>query len=207
MKEPELDLVPVYKAKALKKINAMRKTESQPDIEAVPVLSKAQVLFVTASSREDQPNSCYNCWKFNLRDRTCSILPKEIRVRKFTSGEPYKRIEYWPVCGLHEFGKPNIETPIRRTACDPDYMGLSWVNAPTLGQTCGGTCCGGANGGDDCDYWKPPEGTEDKREASIGFCRVLQTPTANGDCCAAWIDDDILSWQDAQAVIKEQDAK
>lgn len=181
----------------------MREAQSQPDIDIIPVLTKGQVLFVTAGSRNNQPNSCYNCWKFNRQDSTCSILTKTIKVRKFIYGEPFKKIEYWPVCGLHEFGPPNENAPMRRNEEDADYIGLVWINAPAVGQQCGGSNCGGSNGGDDCDYWKPPEGTEDKREAKVGLCRVLQTPTENGDCCAAWDDDDVMLWQDAQAILKK----
>ncbi len=196
------DLSPVYKAKHLRKINSMRMTNSQPDIHIVPTLTKGQVLFVTAASRNGEPSSCYNCWKYNAKDASCSVLPASITVKKFIDGDEYKRIEYWPVCGVHECGRPNNGTPIRRAENDPDYVDLVWINAPKVGQPCGGANCGGSNGGDDCDYWQVRPGEDDKREVRVAFCRVLQTPTANGDCCSAWEDDDVVDWQKAQSVLK-----
>ena len=197
------DVVPEYKAKHLAKINSMRMANSQPAVHVVPVLTKGQVLFVTAASRDNQPNSCYNCHMFNKSDSTCMVHSPDIKIRKFTYGEPYKEIEYWPVCGLHDFGKPNNDEPKRISENDPDYTGLAWINAPRVGQKFGGSNCGGSNGGDDCDYFQVEEGEGDKRTVSIGFCRVLQTPVGNGDCCAAWTDDDLLSWQKAQSLIQE----
>jgi hypothetical protein len=191
----------IFKGKHLSKVNALRMAKSQPESYELPILNKSQVLFVTAESREGQPNSCYNCHLYNKAAKTCMVLPEQIRIEKFTHGEPFKQIEYWPVCGMHDFGKPNEGAASYVSENDPDYVGLVWVNAPKVGQEYGGTSCGGLNGGDDCDYYMV-EGTDDKRAVPGGFCKVLQTPVAGGDCCAAWNDDDIVTWREAQQILK-----
>lgn len=194
--------------KDLPKINSQRRTLTQPDIWIVPQLDKASVLFVTAESRHDEPNSCYNCGKYFASSETCGIIGPHIRIRKFIYGEPYLPVEYWPVCGSHEYGEPSKGDASYSAENDPDFIGLCWINAPKVGQRYGGANCGGSNGGDDCDFWmidgkKGP----DKRDYEEAFCQVLQGPTAKGDCCAAWTDDDILSWQLAQNILRSGQAK
>ena len=45
----------------------------------------------------------------------------------------------------------------------------------------------------------------DKRSEPTAFCRVLQAEVENGAVCAAWADDDQMSWQQAQSILKELD--
>ncbi|SRR5712692_9072650 len=186
-----------YTPKDLPKVDALRKAKSSPSFMGIPILSEASVNFVTAASRENRPNWCGNCIMFNLEDKTCSILPEHIRIETFTI-DPQK---FWPVCGMHKYGKPNEDEPLRHEPFeDPDHVGLSWVNTKNDGREEGGTTCGGLNGGDDCDYYNTPG--EDKREYEVGLCQVLQKNVGGGDCCSAWQDDDLVDWQTAQQHIK-----
>lgn len=191
-----------YREKHLSKVNSIRRAVSQPDIYAVPVLDKAQVLFVPAASMHNEPASCYNCLRYNQVEGTCGIIGERTCVKKFVYGAPDKSIEYWPCCGMHEYGTPNFGPAAYCCTNDPSELGLIWINAPKVGQPLGGANCGGQGGGDDCDYYMT--GIDDKREAPTGFCRVLQTEVNNGDVCVAWTDDDRVSWQEAQAILKEQ---
>jgi len=195
-----------YKAKNLSKINSMRRAISQPtQADIVPVLNKGQVLFVPAAMMENQPASCYNCGFYN-HNQSCQLIGGLVRIRKFTypreATADAKRIEYWPCCGMHSFGEPNYgPAHYCDHPSDPSDLDLLWINAPRPGQEQGGANCGGSNGGDDCDFYMT-EGP-DKRDEPTGFCRVLQAEVANGDVCAAWRDDDRLTWQQAQANLKE----
>jgi hypothetical protein len=199
-----------YQAKpeVVKKINAIRINQSRPDLCGVPILQPGQAMFSPAASAHDEPRSCYNCFMFNETAESCAILPEHIKIRKFTS--PLKRednakpIEFWPVCGYWIHGTPNMGPAIHHAEISPEDAGLSWINAPEPGQEYGGACCGGRNGGDDCDFWMISSESGDKRAEDTGFCRVLQTDTANMDCCACWIDDDILDWRMVQERFNEK---
>lgn len=197
-----------YQAKPelVKKINAIRINQSRPDLCGVPILQPGQVSFSPASAAHEEPRSCYNCFMYNY-GKSCAILPPRLEIRKFTS--PLKRednakpIEFWPVCGYWVYGKPNYGPARYSAELSPDDAGLSWINAPEIGQEQGGASCGGKNGGDDCDFWLV-EGDGDKREEATGFCRVLQRDTDNLDCCSAWIDDDILDWRMVQERFRQE---
>jgi hypothetical protein len=190
-----------YTPKYLAKINSIRRAVSQPDIYTVPTLDKASVLFVSAAEMHNEPASCYNCRFYNY-GKSCGLIGALPIIRKFTYGAPDKEIEYWPCCGAHEHGAPNYGVESYRAANSPTTLGLLWINAPKRGLDYGGANCGGSNGGDDCDFYMTD--VDDKRSAPTGFCRVLQSEVANGDVCAAWIDDDRVTWQQAQAILKEQ---
>lgn len=197
---------PIYKSAQLKKVNSLRRANSLVEIEDAPILDKGQVQFVTAEESDNEPCSCYNCEFYNA-GATCYFFGPSIAVRKFIfPAEPTadaKPIEYWPVCGAQHHGKPNKgRERFADTLSDPDNLGLGWVNAPRVGLEYGGANCGGGNGGDDCDLYDV-EGTDDKRSAPTGTCRILRTPVANGDVCACWIDDDFVSWQKAQSILSE----
>jgi hypothetical protein len=193
----------------LKKLNSERDVQSQFESTDLPILSKGSVLFVDADSRNGQPNSCYNCLMMNKRSHTCTIIGPNIQLDRFVwppqPKEGELQIEYWPVCGYHMFGHPYGGDPYyAKHLSDPDDAGLIWINAPSVGQKYGGSNCGGINGGDNCDYYKtdgPPE------ESESGFCRVLQQNVGAGDCCAAWHDDDEVSWQTAQECLNGRDDK
>src|SRR5262249_20434339 len=145
-----------YRSEHLKKINAIRRVISAPDAKGVPVLGGAAVLFSSAASAHNQPRSCYNCPFYNY-GRSCQLIGQDIAIRKLlwpkqpTSDS--KPIEFWPVCGYWVYGTPNYSTSKEIVALDPDDAGLCWINAPKVGQEYGGSCCGGQNGGDDCDLW------------------------------------------------------
>jgi len=194
----------VYKIKQLRKVNAQRRALSQPTIDFVPVLTKGQVLYVPAGKMAGAPASCYNCASYNF-GRSCMRIGPEIEVRKFIYPPQPTRdadpIEYWPCCGMWDQGEPNREEETFVSANDPSDLGLIWINAPEVGQECGGANCGGENGGDDCDNYVT-EG-EDKPAEPTAFCRVLQCEVENGAVCAAWDDDDKMSWQQAQNILKE----
>lgn len=190
-----------YKPKHLPKINSIRRAVSQPDITSLPILTKEQVLFVSAAEMANEPASCYNC-RFYNHGKSCGIIGPLTIVKKFVYGEPDKPIEYWPCCGMHEHGEPNYGVEAFRAANSPSTLGLVWINAPRIGLDYGGANCGGCNGGDDCDLYMV--NIDNKREAPTGFCRVLQSEVANGDVCAAWTDDDRVDWQQAQAILHKQ---
>jgi hypothetical protein len=190
-----------YGKEQLPKVDSMRRDKSQPDFFGVPILHDADVLFSTASETGEKPASCYTCQK-QQSDGTCFLLGPEVKVEKVTghrdSGDP---IEYWPCCSAHQFGDPNSGAPAySKELSSPDSLGLIWINAPEVGQKLGGANCGGVNGGDDCDHFIVKEG--EKWENESGFCRVLQHEVAAGDVCAAWRDDDELSWQEAQQLMQ-----
>jgi hypothetical protein len=190
-----------YRSKHLSKVNSIRRAVSQPDIYTIPTLDKSSVLFVSAAEMHNEPASCYNCRFYNY-GKSCGLIGPHTSVRKFIYGAPDKPIEYWPCCGAHEHGEPNYGIEAFRAANSPSTLGLIWINGPRIGLEYGGANCGGSGGGDDCDFYMT-EG-DDKREEPTGFCRVLQSEVANGDVCAAWNDDDKVSWQQAQAILAEQ---
>lgn len=132
---------PIYKAAAIKKINSLRRARSQFDSKELPILDESQVMFVTAASRNNEPNSCYNCRLFNL-GKSCMRFGPSIHIRKFTypkeATDDSKPIEYWPVCGSHTYGEPNKgPEQFNEYLADPDLEGLVWVNAPEVGQEYG----------------------------------------------------------------------
>jgi hypothetical protein len=196
---------PIYADRNLPKINAWRRAASMPDLRQAPVLTKGQVLFSTGESAHHEPRSCFNCPMYFESAARCKYFGGRIKLHKFTVGEQDKNpIEYWPVCGYWTYGKPSEGEPqFLESKIDPEDAGLGWTNAPRPGMPLSGTCCGGGEGGDDCDYWFTA-GDEAKWNASIGTCRVLQTLTANMDCCAAWTDDDWIPWQTAQQFQKDK---
>jgi hypothetical protein len=193
-----------YKEKHLPKVNALREANSLVQITGVPVLTKGQLLFSPASESNGEPRSCYNCDHQNETSKTCKLLGPAICTEKFVypaSGE--KRIEYWPVCGYWYPGEPTVGiAKYAETLVDPDDAGLVWINAPEIGAPAGGSSCGGAGNGDDCDNWLV-EGNENKRNYTEGFCRVLQVNTNTNDCCTAWGDDDEIMWQKAQDLLRD----
>ena len=194
----------VYKLKHLRKVNAQRRALSQPSVDFVPVLTKGQVLYVPAGKMDEEPSSCYNCVSYNY-EKSCMRIGPEIEVRKFTYPPKATRdaepIEYWPCCGMWDKGEPNRNEETFVSANDPSDLGLIWINAPETDQEYGGACCGGQNGGDDCDHYITKGG--DKRSEPTAFCRVLQAEVENGAVCAAWADDDQMSWQQAQGILRE----
>jgi hypothetical protein len=191
---------PIYDDKQLGKINALRRTQSQPDFHGVPILQPGHVLYDTAESIQDQPTSCYNCRTQNPETLTCKRIGPNLLVKKFTKGgKDGHPIEFWPCCGMHDFGVPTGGNSFATD--DPTYLDLVWINAPEVGQEYGGANCGGVHGGDDCDHYRTSS-KEAKWESPTGFCRVLQKTVAAGDVCSAWQDDDEVSWQEAQQILK-----
>lgn len=193
----------IYGNKNLPKMNAWRRAASQVKMKDPPILTRGQVLFSTAESAHDEPRSCFNCPMLYEEAGRCKYFGPRTKIYKFTEGaKDGNPIEYWPVCGYWNYGTPSREKPVYfESLLDPEDAGLGWVNAPKPGLKLSGSCCGGANDGDDCDMWST-EGTEEKWEALTGFCRVLQTTTANLDCCACFTDDDWIPWQTAQQFLK-----
>ena len=195
----------VYKLKHLRKVNAQRRALSQPTLAGVPVLQKGKVLYVTAAEMDNEPASCSNCIFYNKLG-SCQLIGPHVIVRKLVypprATPDAKPIEYWPCCGMHTFGQPNAGEEKFLAASDPAELDLVWINAPSVGLEHGGANCGGENGGDDCDHYMIAG--DDKRDARSGFCRVLQCEVQNGDVCSAWTDDDELSWDRAQNILKEQ---
>lgn len=193
----------VYKPENLSKVNAIRRVISAPDAKLPPILNNGQVVFSSAESADRKPRSCANCVFYNY-GRSCKLIGQGIKVRKFIwppeKTSDSKQIEYWPACGMWTPGKPNYGAEQFIASYDPDDIGLCWINAPSVGLEYSGSCCGGQNGGDDCDYFMTS--VADKRDADTGFCRVLQRDTNNMDCCTAWNDDDLVSWRTAQERIK-----
>lgn len=197
-----------YKAKHIRKINALRRAASSVDIKSVPVLTPGEVLFSPASDTGGDPRSCYNCPQFNQRDKTCYLHGPDITVCTFiyppAATADSKQIEYWPVCGYWRPGPPNKDKASYAShLIAPQNSGLVWINAPKIGQEYGGTSCGGQEGGDDCDHYITDQA--DKRACPTGFCRVMQRTVTNGDCCTAWRDDDEIPYEQAAACIKELD--
>jgi len=200
-----------YETKTLPKVNSLRLANSLVQITNVPILDKASVLFSPAASAHQEPRSCYNCHFYNERGKNCQLIGGATRIERFTYPPAFedgsKPIEYWPVCGMWDYGQPNNAAPtFKQPPFDsPEDLGLGWVNAPDVGLPLSGTSCGGANGGDDCDHFII-QGT-DKRAAKTGFCRVLQTEVGNLDCCTAWEDDDWVDWQKGQDLLKDLDKR
>jgi hypothetical protein len=192
-----------YGPEQLPKIDSMRRDKSQPDFYGVPILHDADVLFTRASELGDKPASCYTC-KEHTADFTCERLGPDIKVVTVIghtdSGDP---IEYWPCCSLQEYTATPRQGKVEyhNSLDNPDEIGLVWINAPEVGQEFGGANCGGVDGGDDCDHYIT-QGAVEKWEAPQGACRVLQHSVDGGDVCAAWRDDDELSWEDAQQLMK-----
>ena len=197
-----------YKAENLRKINAQRRALSAPNDRSIPILDESAVLFSSAAESHDEPRSCLNCPMFN-EGKSCALFGPHIPIRKLKFPlEPTsdsKVIEYWPVCGYWMYGDPNRGQERFFATLDPDASGLGWINAPKPGLEHSGSCCGGRNGGDECDHWVTLGA--DAREEDSGFCRVLQKDTANMDCCGAWEDDDWLPWSRGVEIIREQDGE
>lgn len=193
----------IYRGKNLRKINSIRRVISAPDATLPPILNNGQVLFSSAADANDEPRSCINCAFYNY-GRSCQLMGQSLEIKKLIwpteATSDSKQIEYWPVCGMWTPGEPHYGTEKFVSCLNPDDAGLCWVNAPSLGLDYSGSCCGGRNGGDDCDFWMTED--DEKREADSGFCRVLQRNTNNMDCCSAWLDDDLVSWKTAQERFK-----
>jgi hypothetical protein len=195
---------PIYGEQNIAKVNAWRRTASMPDLKDTPILTRSQVLFSTAESAHDEPRSCFNCPMLFEKAGRCKYFGPRIKIYKFTEGEQDGNpIEYWPVCGYWIYGSPNQQSPVFfKDLLSPEDAGLGWVNAPKPGLKYSGSCCGGANDGDDCDFWST-DAKQEKWDSATGNCRVLQEQTANMDCCAAWTDDDWIPWQTAQQFLKD----
>ena len=204
---------PIYGAKQLPKLNALRRANSTVGVadSSVPVLDRGQAQYVTSEQMGDIPCSCYRCTKYNHKAQTCSLIGPRIPIRKFVwpkeATDDAKKIEYWPACGAAEPGSPNVGEPRYREFpyLDPDNLGLCWINAPRLGLEYSGANCGGVSGGDDCDLYLVERGN--KWDSSSGFCRVLQSVVAAGDVCSCWSDDDQVDWRKAIQMIRELDGR
>lgn len=193
-----------YGPEHLSKVNSLREAASLVHISSAPLLDKGQVAYSSPESAHNEPRSCYNCWMMNATASTCRILGPTVGAKKFSYGEQ-KLVEYWPVCGEWDYGSPNAgaaQYKSTRPFDDPDDLGFGYVNAPSVGQPLGGTCCGGGNGGDECDNYMTK--SDDKRAPLTGFCRVLQTEVPQMACCTAWRDDDFIQWRDAQKILESQ---
>lgn len=192
-----------YTPEHLRKVNAIRRVISAPDAKLPPILTNSQVLFSAATDANDEPRSCVNCAFYNY-GRSCQLMGQGLEIKKLIwppkPTADSKQIEYWPICGYWTPGEPNYGPEKTLAKLNPDDAGLGWVNAPEIGLEYSGSCCGGRNGGDDCDLWMTP--AADKRDEDTGFCRVLQRDTNNMDCCSCWIDDDWVSWRTAQERFK-----
>lgn len=197
---------PIYEGKAIRKINAMRRAWSLPASDRPIVPTKGQALFTTAESMNNEPSSCANCIFYNVDPGSCQLIGPRIPIKKFIypkeATADSKQIEYWPCCGMQQYGQPNRGSALYRATNDPDYMDLVWINAPKVGQEQGGANCGGTCGGDDCDHYLV-DGDVAKWDSPTGFCRALQTDVACGDICCLWQDDDELKWREAVKIINE----
>lgn len=201
-----------YEAENLPKVNSLRKASSLVNVMSTPIPDKGEVLFSPAASAHDEPRSCSNCWMYNSKAGTCRLMGPSVRAQKFTyppapDKDGAKPIEYWPVCGMWDYGDPNEGVAIYKNASpdSPDDIGFGFVNAPSVGLERSGTCCSGAGGGDDCDSYMVSGA--DKRAARTGFCRVLQTTVGGMDCCAQWADDDFIGWQAGQKLLESLDER
>lgn len=196
-----------YKLENLRKVNSQRRALSQPTIIDVPVLTAGQVQYIPETQMDGKPASCYRCPFYN-HGRSCKFFGPEIRIRKFVypleATADAKQIEYWPCCSAWTLGEPNYgEEQFFEHLSTPDTLGLGWINAPKVGQEYGGANCGGKSGGDDCDHYITKG--DDKRDEPMAFCRVMQRQVENGAVCCAWMDDDWVSWDRAQNILKEND--
>jgi len=190
-----------YGKEQLPKVDSMRRDKSQPDFFGIPIISDEAVMFTRASELGDKPASCYTC-QAQQADLTCFYMGSGVKVAKVTgsadSGDP---IEYWPCCGMHNYGTRQTGVPVYADILsDPSSLGLVWINAPKVGQPFGGANCGGGNGGDDCDHYTVKSG--EKWDNPSGYCRVLCHSVENGDVCTAWHDDDELQFEEAQMLLR-----
>lgn len=197
---------PIYTDKQVRKVNAMRRAFSTPDSDTPIVPTKGQALFTTAESLNNEPTSCYNCIFYNSAALTCALIGPRVPIRKLVypvrATADSKPVEYWPCCGMHQYGDANSGAAVYRANNDPDYLDLVWINASKVGQEHGGANCGGCDGGDDCDHYITSD-DKPKWDSPTGFCRALQTEVACGDVCALWSDDDELKWRDAVKIQRE----
>jgi hypothetical protein len=191
----------VYGPEQLPKVNAMRVAKSQPDFHGIPILHDQNVTFTSADQLGGNPASCFSCALWNESDYTCMLMTENIIVDTVT----VEGIEYWPRCGEFVPGPGNSGNPMHLSDQTPDQLGLVWINAPETGQEYGGSNCGGCDGGDDCDHYMIESG--EKWDNPTGHCRVLQHQVSCGDYCAAWWDDDILQWQEAQNALQSPDGE
>lgn len=190
-----------YTDKQLPKVDAMRRDKSQPDFFGVPILTDAEVGYSTAAQLGGKPASCYTCKEQNP-DLTCERLGPGIKIAKVRgSKDSGERVEYWPCCDEHWYGKHDGPTHYHSQLDTPDDIGLVWINAPKVGQEFGGANCGGVEGGDDCDFYTT-RGKTEKWDTEQGICKVLQHAVNAADVCRAWRDDDELKWVDAQNLIR-----
>jgi len=191
-----------YGPEQLDKVNTQRRDKSQPDFYGVPILTDQEAMYCTASQIGHKPASCYTC-DIQQSDLTCRLLGPEIKVAKVQgSRDNGEQIEYWPCCGMHNYGQPQTGAPTySEYLSTPDEVGLVWINAPKPGQAFGGANCGGSNGGDDCDHYRT-RGRQEKWDTDSGLCIVLQHDVENGAVCAAWRDDDELKWNEAAQLMR-----
>lgn len=180
----------------------MRVAKSQPDFHGIPILHDQNVTFTSAESLRNKPASCFTCALHNHKDATCMLMTDHVIVDTVE----IEGIEYWPRCAEFVPGEGNSGEPMHLTLQAPDSLGLVWINAPKPGQEYGGSNCGGCDGGDDCDHYMVDSG--EKWDNPQGRCRVLQHIVSCGDYCAAWWDDDILQWQEAQnSIVNHSETK
>lgn len=193
----------IYRAAELRKVNAQRRALSAPADRSLPILSEASVLFSAASESHGEPRSCANCCFYNS-GKSCMLHGPHLPIRKFKfplrATADSKVIEYWPVCGYWAYGEPSTGEEKFLCILDPSDSGLGWVNAPEVGLSKSGTCCGGGNGGDDCDFFITKD--DEMHGNEPGFCRVLQKDVANMDCCGAWQDDDWIPWERGVEILR-----
>lgn len=201
----------VFTVAQLRKINSQRRVLSQPTLCSPPTLTKGQVEYIPEAQMEGEPATCYNCPFYNW-GRSCRLMGPRVRIRKFTyppaATSDAKQIEYWPCCSSWLRGEPNYGPPSflpESSLSSPDTLGLGWINAPRPGQECGGANCGGKDGGDDCDHYITSR--DDKRAEPSAFCRVLQQQVDNGAVCSAWMDDDWVSYDRAQNILRDEDQR
>lgn len=155
----------------------------------------------------EEPASCYNCSLYNF-GRTCQLLGPRVPVKKFLAPPrptaDAKVIEYWPCCSAWLRGDPNSgEEKFNDPLVSADTTGIGWINAPKPGMEYSGANCSGKNGGDDCDHYTTKGW--DKREEPTAFCRVLQQEVEGGGVCSAWMDDDWMTFDRAQNILREDD--
>lgn len=191
-----------YGPEQLPKVDALRRDKTQPSFFGIPIISDEAVMLTRASEMGGHPASCYTC-QAQQSDETCFYMGPSIRVAKVKgTSDSGEQIEYWPCCGMHNYGDPRKGKPVYSDELSsPSTLGLVWINAPKLGQAYGGANCGGVDGGDDCDSYLV-EGKVEKWDTTHGFCRVLQHEVGVGDVCTAWHDDDELPWEEAQMLMQ-----
>jgi hypothetical protein len=102
---------------------------------------------------------------------------------------------------MHNHGHPHYGEAVYTSTADPSSLGFGWINAPSIGLEYGGASCGAANGADDCDHWMTQG--DDKAIEKVGFCRVLQAETDNGDVCTQWRDDDWVDYSRGSTILRE----